>query len=523
MRRQKVKRNYWDLEEPVITEVDNAELRFFSKAGKLQLYSVFEDKETGEPRLSKACVWDVNTFSNEDILRVVYGIMDAFLETGISNIAFDKAFDIIKKAVDELPDEEEAETDVESLVKQLELAELKTVTKELGEKVTKKDTAETLIEKILQYEDDDILETLNSLGLMDNEEEEEDDAEVDNEENVEETVAVSEAVVNGEILDEEFEDEAISQEKMDGLLRTLSLVQTKRLATDFDISYDEKKTRKFELVEQLINICDLDALYARLVELNYIDGYLLGDSNKIVKNNINNDLSKEEKNEKYADWVTTLDNETLLAFYKFVMHEEYSSTGGRFNRIGVISAMTKSNKPSDLYDASKRFEMEQSSDIKNNEDNNEPGIDIKNNSVSIDAKILPMRKRKELDLSCTYKGKHIIYSDGKYRNNDAIGLKLGKLYLDCCDIASGGINYIIEQHNIIKAMPTKTAKQKKEQNEVYAELNSTVDEWVASWEDDGISTEVGAIANKTVLGSYDYNQAMLEFVKLIDNIKMVEK
>lgn len=96
-------------------------------------------------------------------------------------------------------DDEEVEDaiDLDEVLSELELADLKKVAKALGIKVLKKDDEDSLIEKISESEEDDVVETLTELGFIEEEEIEED---ADSEDDV--------------VEDEESDDEEIGYSDM---------------------------------------------------------------------------------------------------------------------------------------------------------------------------------------------------------------------------------------------------------------------------------------------------------------------
>ena len=84
-------------------------------------------------------------------------------------------------------DEEDEDGDAISLFSSLELSDAKAVAKELGIKVTKKDTVETLAEKLSEEaEEEDIMSTLEEMGYLEDEESEEEESEDDEVEEEEE-------------------------------------------------------------------------------------------------------------------------------------------------------------------------------------------------------------------------------------------------------------------------------------------------------------------------------------------------
>lgn len=99
-------------------------------------------------------------------------------------------------------------------VAELELDDVKKIAKACGVKVMKKDTVESLVEKLSEeVEEDALAEQLTELGYYDSEEDEEDDAAADEgDEEAEDEEEVDESELD-EILDEEFEDEVMEEEE----------------------------------------------------------------------------------------------------------------------------------------------------------------------------------------------------------------------------------------------------------------------------------------------------------------------
>ena len=130
----------------------------------------------------------------ESVVGEIDGLSDAIAEHKES---FDTLFAFAKEQfpedIDNLSEKyaitpfEEADEDGDaiSLFSSLELSDAKAVAKELGIKVTKKDTVETLAEKLSEEaEEEDIMSTLEEMGYLEDEESEE---EADEEEEDEET------------------------------------------------------------------------------------------------------------------------------------------------------------------------------------------------------------------------------------------------------------------------------------------------------------------------------------------------
>lgn len=108
--------------------------------------------------------------------------MEALAEAGI------EAFGVLEDEEEE--SDEEAEDDAFAFVGELELDDAKAVAKACGVKVMKKDTVESIVEKLEEeVEEEDLVATLTELGYYDEDEEEaeeEDEEEVDEESDEEE-------------------------------------------------------------------------------------------------------------------------------------------------------------------------------------------------------------------------------------------------------------------------------------------------------------------------------------------------
>lgn len=172
---------YWENEKPIITETDNAQIRYFKEAGKIQLYPMYEDKD-GEMQVGRGCTWDNNNMDEKDAVKLAFGVMQGLLDCGIENNAFADAYALLEEEVGNLSDNEDdveldEEIEDEFDLSSLDLVSLKKVAKELGLKILKKDDEDSLIEKIEECDEDDVLSVLVELGLISDDEDETDEDE----------------------------------------------------------------------------------------------------------------------------------------------------------------------------------------------------------------------------------------------------------------------------------------------------------------------------------------------------------
>lgn len=173
---------YWENETPIITTTETAEVRYFKEAGKVQLYSFYENKD-GEKCYTKACVWN-NEMDADDATRLAYAIMQGLLDSGVESEAFMEAYEILDGAVSEIGDsnedaddeeeenevlDEEFEDDVDpyEIISNLSREDAVKVAKLLKVKVLKKDDNEAIADKISEdHDDDEVVEALKELNLL---------------------------------------------------------------------------------------------------------------------------------------------------------------------------------------------------------------------------------------------------------------------------------------------------------------------------------------------------------------------
>lgn len=100
---------YWENEEAIITATENAEVRTFTEAGKIQLYSTYykDDKRN----LSRACVWSTEDMEADEAVRLAYAVMQGLLDSGVENDAFSQAYALLEEEVANLSDGQDAEDD----------------------------------------------------------------------------------------------------------------------------------------------------------------------------------------------------------------------------------------------------------------------------------------------------------------------------------------------------------------------------------------------------------------------------
>ena len=100
---------YWENEEAIITATENAEVRTFAEAGKIQLYSTYYKDD--ERKLSRACVWSTEDMEADEAVRLAYAVMQGLLDSGVENDAFSQAYALLEKEVANLSDGQDAEDD----------------------------------------------------------------------------------------------------------------------------------------------------------------------------------------------------------------------------------------------------------------------------------------------------------------------------------------------------------------------------------------------------------------------------
>lgn len=181
-------KNYWENENPIVTETDFAQIRYYKNAGKIQLYPTYTDRD-GVLQVGRGCTWDNNDMDSDDALALAFGVMQGLLDVGVENDAFADAYAILEEAIgatdkdtnskkqtkqsDEDGLDEEFEDEEEFDLSTLDRDTLKKVAREFDIKVLKKDTVETLVEKIEENDAEDILQALIDLDIISDEEDEE--------------------------------------------------------------------------------------------------------------------------------------------------------------------------------------------------------------------------------------------------------------------------------------------------------------------------------------------------------------
>ena len=100
---------YWENEEAVVTATENAEVRTFVEAGKIQLYSTYYKDD--ERNRSRACVWSTENMEADEAVRLAYAVMQGLLDSGVENDAFSQAYALLEEEVANLSDGQDAEDD----------------------------------------------------------------------------------------------------------------------------------------------------------------------------------------------------------------------------------------------------------------------------------------------------------------------------------------------------------------------------------------------------------------------------
>lgn len=129
---------------------------------------------------------------------------------------------------------------------------------------------------------------------------------------------------------------------------------------------------------------------------------------------------------------------------------------------------------------------------------------------------------EEEEIETKFVGKNLVYEDGKIRKANK---KVRKVYLDWAEDVIEWANYIAEEIAKISEMPTKTQKQKKAQDAVYAELKDNVAEWITEWEDEDIMAQIEEITHDMMLGKNGTvvergMRGMIAMLKIVDGMDL---
>lgn len=131
-------------------------------------------------------------------------------------------------------------------------------------------------------------------------------------------------------------------------------------------------------------------------------------------------------------------------------------------------------------------------------------------------------EEEEEEIETKFVGKNLVYEDGKVRKANK---KVRKVYLDWAEDVIEWANYIAEEIAKISEMPTKTQKQKKAQDAVYAELKDNVAEWVTEWEDEDIMAQIEEVTHDMMLGKNGTvvergMRGMIAMLKIVDGMDL---
>ena len=129
---------------------------------------------------------------------------------------------------------------------------------------------------------------------------------------------------------------------------------------------------------------------------------------------------------------------------------------------------------------------------------------------------------EEEEIETKFVGKNLVYEDGKVRKANK---KVRKVYLDWAEDVIEWANYIAEEIAKISGMPTKTQKQKKAQDAVYAELRDNVAEWITEWEDEDIMAQIEEVTHDMMLGKNGTvvergMRGMIAMLKIVDGMDL---
>lgn len=155
---------YWENETPIVTETEFGGISYFKEAGKIQLYSVYE--KDGELMRGKGCTWDNNEMEADDVIRLVYALMQGLIDVGVESDAFSDAYSLLQDAVNgiEDADDSEEEDDAEETLdeefedetpdyNEMKLNDLKEIATNRGLELPKRVTKSALV-KLLEADDE---------------------------------------------------------------------------------------------------------------------------------------------------------------------------------------------------------------------------------------------------------------------------------------------------------------------------------------------------------------------------------
>lgn len=114
-------------------------------------------------------------------------------------------------------------------------------------------------------------------------------------------------------------------------------------------------------------------------------------------------------------------------------------------------------------------------------------------------------------------GKNISYLNGKFSKSKKTAKNA---YIEYGEESAEWVNYILESKVELEAMPTKTSAQKKKQNKKYEEVKNDIAEWIETWGDDAIMSDIKKITDKLLLGDMDADDAICKISAIIDIMKL---
>ena len=131
-------------------------------------------------------------------------------------------------------------------------------------------------------------------------------------------------------------------------------------------------------------------------------------------------------------------------------------------------------------------------------------------------------EEEEEEIETKFVGKNLVYEDCKVRKANK---KVRKVYLDWAEDVIEWANYIAEEIAKISEMPTKTQKQKKAQDAVYAELKDNVAEWITEWEDEDIMAQIEEVTHDMMFGKNGTvvergMRGMIAMLKIVDGMDL---
>ena len=126
-------------------------------------------------------------------------------------------------------------------------------------------------------------------------------------------------------------------------------------------------------------------------------------------------------------------------------------------------------------------------------------------------------------VSKEFKGKHLVYKDGKYKKANK---RVDDIYIDWIDDCVAFIKtfneYITKRDailsNKVAKTPAQTGVQKRKLSKLKKDFLKTVTQWVETWEQNEVMDSVWDVINDLMDGSIDDETALIKFITITDSM-----